>query len=206
MRMGIFYNFWGRDMKGVKDTVGRKRNIQILWHLSLAGSGLRWNNIRRCTGMPRHNNSRSFCCMRRKGVALIVVLFLVMVATILSLGFVARSDVELSCGKNMILRTQMDYLAESGLEHAKGLILNGQSAEGSWTDQLVSGSSDYYRVTVSARHPSFNPHKPNQPWSCQIASTAYREKNHEKIGESTLRAELYVDPLKDAFFRSIERQ
>ena len=59
----------------------------------------------------------------RQGAALLVVLFIVMVITILSLGFLSRSDVELACGQNMILRTQMDYLAESGLEHARGLSL-----------------------------------------------------------------------------------
>ncbi len=62
----------------------------------------------------------------RPGVALLVVLFIVMVITVLSLGYLSRSDVELACGENMILRTQMDYLAESGLEHARGLILNPQ--------------------------------------------------------------------------------
>jgi len=193
-------------MNSVKSTIGRRGNIQILWHLSLARTCLRWNNIRRPGGVPTRNSGRRFCRERRKGVALIVVLFIVMVATILSMGFVARSDVELSCGKNMILQTQMDYLAESGLEHARGLILSGQDAQGSWTSQLVSGSSDYYCVTVSARHPPFNPHDPNRPWDCQITSTAYKEKNRERVGESSLKAELYIDPLKSAFFRSIERQ
>ena len=58
----------------------------------------------------------------RSGAALLVVLLVVMVITILSLGFLSRSDVELACGQNMVLHTHMDYLAESGLEHAKGLI------------------------------------------------------------------------------------
>jgi type II secretory pathway component PulK len=65
----------------------------------------------------------------KKGVALLVVLFIVMTITILSLGYLSRSDVELVCGRNMILRTQMDYLVESGLEHARGLILNPQNVE-----------------------------------------------------------------------------
>ncbi|MHC4426790.1 MAG: hypothetical protein ACYSYV_11945 [Planctomycetota bacterium] len=62
----------------------------------------------------------------RPGIALLVVLFIVMTIAILSVGFLSRSDVELACGENMILRTQMDYLAESGLEHARGLILSPQ--------------------------------------------------------------------------------
>ena len=89
----------------------------------------------------------------RKGVALLVVLFVVMTVTILSLGFLSQSDVELSCGENMILRTKMDYLAESGLEHAKGLLLNPQDIDGEyWTgaarQQLVSGSDEYYDVNM----------------------------------------------------------
>ena len=82
-----------------------------------------------------------------------MVLFIVMVITVLSLGFLSRSDVELACGRNMVLRTQMDYLAESGLEHARGLILNPQDVAAEyWTgaagQQLVAGSDDYYDVEV----------------------------------------------------------
>ncbi len=89
----------------------------------------------------------------RPGVALLVVLFIVMAITILSLGFVSRSDVELACGQNMLLRTNMDYLAESGLEHARGLILNPQDVSSEYfTDataqQLVGGGRDYYDLHV----------------------------------------------------------
>ena len=64
---------------------------------------------------------RTKCKNSCKGAALLVVLFIVMAITVLSLGFLSASDMELACGQNMILRTQMDYLAESGLEHARGL-------------------------------------------------------------------------------------
>jgi len=89
----------------------------------------------------------------KEGAALLVVLFVVMAITILSLGFLSRSDVELACGQNMVLRTQMDYLAESGLQHAKGLILNPQDDDsGYWTgatgQQLIAGSDNYYDVVV----------------------------------------------------------
>jgi len=61
---------------------------------------------------------------KQNGAALLIVLFVVMVIAVVSLGFMSRSDVELACGQNMMLRTQMDHLAESGLEHAKGLMLS----------------------------------------------------------------------------------
>jgi len=123
-----------------------------------------------------------------RGVALLVVLFIVMAITILSLGFLSRSDVELACGENMILRTQMDYLAESGLEHARGLILNDNDFSEDWTalrQQLYNGN-DYYDVTVSRDGPNL----------CNyiITCDAYREKNGEKTGRSSLEAELRFNP------------
>ncbi len=126
---------------------------------------------------------------RRSGAALLVVLFVVMAITILSLGFLARSDVELACGENMILRTQMDYLAESALEHARGLILNPQDVDseywaGDVRQQLVAGSDDYYDVNVVKLGEC----------NYQITCDAYREKNGEKTGRSSLEAELRLDP------------
>ena len=125
----------------------------------------------------------------RKGAALLVVLFIVMAVTILSLGFLSRSDVELACGENMVLRAQMDYLAESGLEHAKGLIVNPQDvSQEYWTgavgQQLVTGSDDYYDVSVV------------KLGACnyQIGSSAYRNKGGERVGQSNLQAELRLDP------------
>jgi cytoskeletal protein CcmA (bactofilin family) len=127
----------------------------------------------------------------KRGAALLVVLFIVMAITILSLGFLSRSDVELACGENMILRTQMDYLAESGLEHAKGLILSPQDIDTEyWTgavgQQLIEGSDDYYDVTVNRDDPNL----------CNyiITCDAYREKNGERIGRSSLEGELRLDP------------
>ena len=127
----------------------------------------------------------------RPGVALLVVLFIVMAITILSLGFVTRSDVELACGRNMLLRTQMDYLAESGLEHARGLILNPQDVSAEyWTGgtglQLVSGNNDYYDVTVNQ--------DPNDRCNYIIDCNAYQLEGGEKTGRSDIRAKLRLDP------------
>jgi len=125
----------------------------------------------------------------RRGAALLIVLSIVMVITILALGFLSRSDVELACGQNMALRVQMDSLVESGLQHAKGLILNPQDiASDYWAgasgQQLVAGSDDYYDVSVV---------KLNE-CNYQITSTAYRLKGGEQIGRSSLQAELRLDP------------
>lgn len=126
---------------------------------------------------------------KQEGAALLVVLFVVMVIAIVSLGFMSRSDVELACGENMMLRTQMDHLAESGLEHAKGLILTPQDVateywNGDAVQQLVSGSDDYYDVNVV------------ELGECnyQMTCVAYRVKNGGRICRSSVTAELRLDP------------
>ena len=130
----------------------------------------------------------------RQGAALLVVLFIVMVITIVSLGFLSRSDVELACGQNMILRTQMDYLVESGLDHARGLILNPQDVvseyfTGATGQQLVAGSDDYYDLEV-VRDDS----EPTNRCNYIIDCNSYRLRNGEKIGRSSIRGELRLDP------------
>lgn len=126
---------------------------------------------------------------KNSGAALLVVLFIVMAITILSLGFLAKSNVELACGENMIMRSQMDYLAESGLEHAKGLILNPQDVStkyftGALNQQLIAGSNDYYGVSVGKSG--------NCDYS--ITSTANRWTGSDWIGQSSFQAELRLDP------------
>ncbi len=130
----------------------------------------------------------------RDGAALLVVLFIIMVITVLSLGFLSRSDVELACGENMILRTQIDYLAESGLEHARGLILNPQDISSEyWTgatgEQLVAGSADYYDIAV-IRDDTDSNDRCNYIIDCN----SYRLKDGERIGFSSIRARLRLDP------------
>jgi len=132
--------------------------------------------------------------INRRGAALLVVLFIVMAVTFLSLGFLSRSDVELACGGNMVLRTQMDYLAESGLVHARGLILNPQDVNSEyWTgavdQQLVAGSDDYYDITV-VRDDSNSANRCNYIIDCN----SYRLKAGDKVGRSSLEAQLRLDP------------
>lgn len=128
---------------------------------------------------------------RNTGIALLVVLIIVMAITITALGFLSQSDVELACGQNMLMRTQMDYLAESGLEHARGLILNPQDVPAEyWAGgtglQLVSGSNDRYNVTVNRDAAD----RCNYTIDCD----SYRMKDTERIGLSRLHAVLRLDP------------
>jgi hypothetical protein len=117
-----------------------------------------------------------------------------MAITILSLGFMSKSDVELACGQNMILRTQLVYLAESGLEHARGLILNPQDVgseywTGALSQQLVAGSSHYYDLAVVRDDTD-----PTDRCSYIIDSNSYWIQGPENISRSNLRAILRLDP------------
>jgi len=130
----------------------------------------------------------------RGGIALLAVLMIVMVITVMALGFLSRSNVELACGQNMVMRTQMDYLAESGLEHARGLVLNPQDVAAEyWTgeplQQLVAGSADYYDLVVVRDDTD-----PTDRCNYIIDCNSYRLSSGERIGRSNLRATLRLDP------------
>jgi hypothetical protein len=131
----------------------------------------------------------------RPGIAMLAVLMIVMVIAVVALGFLSRSDVELACGQNMALRTQMDHLAASGLEHARGLILNPQDVAAEyWTgqsiQQLVAGSADYYDLTVTRDDTD-----PTDRCNYIIDCNSYRISGGERIGRSNLRAKLRLDPV-----------
>jgi hypothetical protein len=137
---------------------------------------------------------------RRRGIALLMVLLIVAAITILATGFLAGADTELACGGNTLVRIQTDQLAQSGLEHAKGLLLHPQEVpvdqngcvtywSGATGQQLVAPSADYYQVTVVR-----NTSKADDYCTYDIASDAYRGTGADKKGESRLSAQLRLDP------------
>ena len=140
----------------------------------------------------------------RPGIAVLVVLFVIMAATVISLGFIARSDVELAFGRNTALRMQMDYLAESGLEHAKALITNpqdiGTDPNVFWPgDEDLSlkdldfygllDTGDYYDLVVTR-----DDSNPTDRCTYDISSQAYRLDGAQRIAQSYLNARLRLDP------------
>ena len=138
--------------------------------------------------------SKTTAYRRSKGVALLMILFIIMAIAIIALGFLSRSDVELASGQNMLLRVRMDQLADSALEHARGLLLNPQEVSstywaGGTYQQLIGGSSEYYDVTV-ARDLS----DPYDRCTYVIDCEAYRLAAGEKVACSRLSAELRLDP------------
>ncbi|MBL7152897.1 MAG: hypothetical protein ISS79_04220 [Phycisphaerae bacterium] len=134
----------------------------------------------------------------RRGVALLVVLFVIMVITVTSIGFLSKSDVELACGRNMELWTEVGYTADSGLEHARALIISPQElAPDNWTgdealgmeaQQIVSGD-DYYDLQI-LRDDS----DPTDRCNYTIDCNSYRLQGGEKIGRRNITAQLRLDP------------
>jgi hypothetical protein len=89
----------------------------------------------------------------------------------------------------MALRTNNDYLAESGLEHARALILkphdvSGEYWQGAGSQQIIAGSNDYYDVNVTEVN------------NCDytIDCTAYRQVGSEQKTKCRLIADLRLDP------------
>ena len=133
---------------------------------------------------------------RRRGVALLMVLLIVLAITILATGFVAGTDTELACGANTLMRVQMDQLAESGLEHARGLLLHPQDVPADfWTNgatdqQLAAGSRDYYDVRTTR-----DVNQPTDYCTYDITCEAFRLVGSERTGRSRLAATLAAGPL-----------
>jgi hypothetical protein len=125
----------------------------------------------------------------RRGAALLIVLIIVMAVTILSLGFLSRSTVELECGKNMLLHTQMNYLAESAMEYAKQRIISPQGCSGEYWGggaalQIDNTSNNYFDVSVVK----------NDNCNYTIETEAYRFASGVRTGFSRLRANLRLNP------------
>jgi hypothetical protein len=137
----------------------------------------------------------SFIIHHDRGVALLMVLLIVLAITILATGFLARADTELACGTNVLARMQMDQLAESGLEHVRGLVLHPQDVPATfWTNgaieqRLVETGRDYYDVQVSQ-----DPNQTTDRCTYAVISDAYRIVDGRRTAQSCLAATLRLDP------------
>ncbi|MEN6337932.1 MAG: LamG domain-containing protein [Phycisphaerales bacterium] len=123
-----------------------------------------------------------------------MVLIIVLAITIIATGFIARTDVELACGENMLMGVQMNHLAESALEHARVMLLEPQEATTSyWTGgsgiQLVWPSPDYYDVSVA-----LDTSDATDYCRYNVACEAYRKRNGQKVGRYGLSAVVRLDP------------
>ena len=160
--------------------------------------------------MKRYRNKS---CSRR-GMALLVILFIVMAIAVISSGFIARSDAALQCGRNYCLRNEADYLAWAGLEHAKALIISPENAgviEVTWSQtgfQLEASGSQYYNLAVNSPVETVAA-DPNDPstYTYSIQCSAYDNAGGAVRARSVLDATLFYDPNStQAYYISVTRQ
>ncbi len=127
------------------------------------------------------------------GMAMLSVLFIVIAIVVISMGYLHRADMAMACGHNMTLRTQSDYLAWAGLEHARALIQASEpnAPVGEWSAsglQLESGSNLYYDLSIS------NPNLAMGIYTYSFACEGYALSGMTKQARSFLEGRIIYDP------------
>jgi hypothetical protein len=131
----------------------------------------------------------------RKGIALLVILFIIMAAAIISVGVIVKSDLELVCGKNLTTRMEMDYLAQSALTHARTLLLYPTATEaasywlGDGALQIDASSNDYYDIAVTQK-----PFGDTRRLDYQISVLAYRHDGAQRVAQFPLIVDMHLEP------------
>ncbi|MBL7214463.1 MAG: hypothetical protein ISS71_02160 [Phycisphaerae bacterium] len=136
----------------------------------------------------------------RKGMAMLMVLFIVMAIAIISSGFIARSDITLACGRNYCVRNEVDYATWGGLEVAWALVQDPNTLSTltfPLTDQLDTASQTYYDLTIGSSVSDVYP----------VECTAYQQNNGQDRARSTLYGKLYYNSASGAaYYISVTRQ
>jgi type II secretory pathway component PulK len=149
----------------------------------------------------------------RKGMAMLMVLFIVMAIAVISSGFIARSDVELASGRNYCLRNEADYLAWAGLEHAKALVISPENTGvlDTWSQtelQLAADSPLYYDLNINSpvETVAADPNE-SSTYTYSVQSAAYRRSGSDIRARSVLTGTLFYDPNStQAYYISVTRQ
>ena len=147
-----------------------------------------------------------------KGMAMLVVLFIVAAIAVVASGFIARSDAQLQSGYNYTLHAEADYLAWSGLEHARALVVSpdNMTALPGWSGagiQLDATTGAYYDLTIDAPVETFAA-DPNDPstYTYSVLSSAYLIDGGTVRARSKLGGQLFYDPnSSDCYFLSVTR-
>lgn len=145
-------------------------------------------------------------------MAMLVVLFIVMMISVISAGFIARSDAAMLGGHNYGLRTETDGLAWGGLEHARALVVSPENtvplAQWSGTQlQLDNATSLFYDLSIdTAAAGSTDPNAPS-PYTYSVNCSAYKKRAGSILNRSTLKGTLLFDPnTLQADYISLRRQ
>jgi hypothetical protein len=150
---------------------------------------------------------------RRRGMAMLTVLFIVFAVAVISMGYLCRSDTALACGQNLCQRNRSDGLAWAGLEHARAVIqcygstpLKEPNSISISAPPLVLDSNWYYDLDISVT--ASNVSDPNhRTYTYQVTSEAWY--GADKKARSFLRADIRYwadDADGKAEFLSIRRQ
>jgi len=146
----------------------------------------------------------------RPGMAMLVVLFIVMGITLFSMAYIARCDSELLCAKNMGLRVRMECLSQSGLQHARALIIGPPNIVPIGYSQQIglqlAPGDDYYDLTISDPV-VLDPGDPNiSQYIYQVQCAAYRQIGGQVSARSELNAQINLTPFDGlALLESIKR-
>ena len=134
----------------------------------------------------------------RSGAALLITLFITMAIALISLGFLVQSDMQLQSGYNYAIRAKTDYIARSGLTHAKTLLMNPQDADtaalGYWQGDAalqIKPGDDYYDVAITRSVTGSTPR-----CTYDVYCQAYKQEDAgaEKTARSNLAAQIRLDP------------
>jgi type II secretory pathway pseudopilin PulG len=159
--------------------------------------------------MQSKKDNRKAAVGRRRGMAMLAVLFVVMAIAVIAMGFIARADMSLASGQNLCRRTQTEYTALAGLEHARALLLSPDNTTPleTWQDtvQTETDTNVYYDLTIENPQVSGDPNSPQYlyPVQCQ----AYYQSGGQKRAASDINASiLYTPSTGAAVYRSMSRQ
>jgi hypothetical protein len=143
---------------------------------------------------------------------MLIVLFIVMMISVISAGFIARSDAAMLSGHNYNLRTETDGLAWGGLEHARALVVSPANevplVQWSATElQLDNAASLFYDLAVNTLSAGSSDPNALSPYTYSVHCSAYKKKAGGTLNRSTLEATLLFDPnTLQADYISIRRQ
>jgi hypothetical protein len=149
----------------------------------------------------------------RGGMAMLTVLFIVFAVSVVSMGYLYRSDSALACGQGLCQRNRSDGLAWAGLEHARAVIqsygttpLREPNSVSFSELPFVLDSNWYYELDISVS--SSDESDPNQrSYTYEVTSEAWY--GTDKQARSYLCADIRYeadDPNGLSEFLSIRRQ
>ena len=134
---------------------------------------------------------------QRLGAVLLVVLFVCMVVSVLSMTVIIRANRQMIVSDGDATRLKLDYLAEAGLEHARTLLLHPQDVNtlpnGYWAgdnELYIEAAAGYYDLTVTQSKLGHTPR-----CTYDVVCEAYLNLEEKKNGvRSKLEAQVRLDP------------